>query len=270
MCGNGVWLEEGEGEKIGRTDYFPSWSTTTSFTQIGEKIRVKMRSKNSLSFWTNNPLILNKKLNQQCFQAPWLFTQPRSRSSLFFFFFLIRFFSHNLKKKKFKKKVLVPEFLLLFFCSYFILFYEVFIHIQFFNKNIMCYLLLLSNIYIIVNFYQFYFLPSHFSSQPNKKVFHSYTFPSSQLKTYERKLKLFYPLTFLSLQHFPSFYFSTPSTKWILRVCLVEGVEKWEDRKNFIFFHFCLVGSGKVKRMEKMSLNKFTHISLLGSVWLEG
>ena len=93
MCGNGVWLEEGEGEKIGRTDYFPSWSTTTSFSQIGEKIRVKMRSKNSLSFWTNNPLILNKKLNQQCFQAPWLFTQPRSRSSLsLFFFFFFSFF----------------------------------------------------------------------------------------------------------------------------------------------------------------------------------
>ena len=129
----------------------------------------------------------------------------------------------------FKKKVLVPEFLLLFFCSYFILFYEVFIHIQFFNKNIMCYLLFLSNIYIIVNFYKFYFLSSHFSSQPNKKVFHSSTFPSSQLKTYERKLKLFYPPTFLSLQHFSSFYFSTPSTKRTLRVCLVGGVEKWED-----------------------------------------
>ena len=125
MCGNGVWLEEGEGEKIGRTDYFPSWSTTTSFSQIGEKIRVKMRSKNSLSFWTNNPLILNKKLNQQCFQAPWLFTQPRSRSSLslFFFFSFFLFVSFHIifLKKKFKKKVLVPEFLLLFF--FLILFY---------------------------------------------------------------------------------------------------------------------------------------------------
>ena len=126
MCGNGVWLEEGEGEKIGRTDYFPSWSTTTSFSQIGEKIRVKMRSKNSLSFWTNNPLILNKKLNQQCFQAPWLFTQPRSRSSLslfFFSFFLFVSFHIIFLKKKFKKKVLVPEFLLLFFLFlfYFIL-----------------------------------------------------------------------------------------------------------------------------------------------------
>ena len=133
----------------------------------------------------------------------------------------------------------------------------------------MCYLLFLSNIYIIVNFYQFYFLSSHFSSQPNKKVFHSSTFPFSQLKTYERKLKLFYPPTFLSLQHFPSFYFSTPSTKWILRVCLVGGVEKWEDRKNFILFFFLFGWKWKSEGMEKMSLNKFTHISLLGSVWLE-
>ena len=113
------------GIKIGRTDYFPSWSTTTSFSQIGEKIRVKMRSKNSLSFWTNNPLILNKKLNQQCFQAPWLFTQPRSRSSLslfFFFFFLIRFFSHNFFfKKNLRKKFQFLNFFYFFFVL--ILFY---------------------------------------------------------------------------------------------------------------------------------------------------
>ena len=115
------------GIKIGRTDYFPSWSTTTSFSQIGEKIRVKMRSKNSLSFWTNNPLILNKKLNQQCFQAPWLFTQPRSRRSLslslfFFFFFLIRFFSHNFFfLKNLRKKFQFLNFFYFFFVL--ILFY---------------------------------------------------------------------------------------------------------------------------------------------------
>ena len=39
-------------------------------------------------------------------------------------------------------------------------------------------------------------------------------------------------------------------------------MEKWKDRKDFIFSHSCLVGSGKVER-EKMSLNKFTHIPLL-------
>ena len=33
-----------------------------------------------------------------------------------------------------------------------------------------------------------------------------------------------------------------------LRVCLVGGVEKWENRKYFNFSPFCLVGSGKVER----------------------
>ena len=41
---------------------------------------------------------------------------------------------------------------------------------------------------------------------------------------------------------------------YLLRVRLVGEVEKlkdrkwWEDRKDFNFFHFCLVGSGKVER----------------------
>ena len=36
-----------------------------------------------------------------------------------------------------------------------------------------------------------------------------------------------------------------------IRVWLVGGVEKWEDRKNFIFSHFCLVGSGKIEGWKK-------------------
>ena len=47
------------------------------------------------------------------------------------------------------------------------------------------------------------------------------------------------------------------------RVCLVGGVEKWEDRKYFNFSHFCLVGSEKSGGMEKVSLYKFTNIPLL-------
>ena len=35
------------------------------------------------------------------------------------------------------------------------------------------------------------------------------------------------------------------------RVCLVGGVEKWEDRKYFNFSHFCLVGSEKVEGWKK-------------------
>ena len=40
-------------------------------------------------------------------------------------------------------------------------------------------------------------------------------------------------------------------------------MKKWEDKKYFIFSHFCLVESGKVEAWKKMSLNKFTHILLL-------
>ena len=59
-------------------------------------------------------------------------------------------------------------------------------------------------------------------------------------------------------------------------VCLVRGIEKqedrklwkdkkWEDRKDFIFSPICLVESEKNENMEKMSLNKFTHILLLNN-----
>ena len=52
---------------------------------------------------------------------------------------------------------------------------------------------------------------------------------------------------------------------WNLRVCLVGGVEKWEDRKYFNFSHFSLVGTWKRKSegMKQMSLHKFTRIPLL-------
>ena len=40
-------------------------------------------------------------------------------------------------------------------------------------------------------------------------------------------------------------------------------MKMWENRKDFNFSLFCLVGSGKVEGWKKMSLNKFTHIPLL-------
>ena len=40
----------------------------------------------------------------------------------------------------------------------------------------------------MVILYKLYFLSSHFSSQPNKRVFHPSTFPPSQPNTYKRKL----------------------------------------------------------------------------------
>ena len=57
---------------------------------------------------------------------------------------------------------------------------------------------LLCNKCIIVNLYKLHFLSSHFSFQPNKKVFHSPTFPSLQPNTHEGKLNIFYPPTFPS------------------------------------------------------------------------
>ena len=48
-----------------------------------------------------------------------------------------------------------------------------------------------------------------------------------------------------------------------LRVRLVGGVEKCEDRKYFNFFPFCLVQSEKNEGMKKVSLYKFMHTPLL-------
>ena len=72
---------------------------------------------------------------------------------------------------------------------------------------------LLCNKGIIVNLYKLHFLSSHFSFQPNKRVFHSPTFPSLQPNTHKGKLNNFYPPT-----NFPSFHFSIPPTKQTLNV----------------------------------------------------
>ena len=52
----------------------------------------------------------------------------------------------------------------------------------------------------MVNLYQLYFSSFHFLSQLNKKIFHLSTFPPLQSNTNERKLNLFYYLTFPSSQ----------------------------------------------------------------------
>ena len=66
---------------------------------------------------------------------------------------------------------------------------------------------LLCNKGIIVNLYKLLFLSSHFSFQPNKRVFHPPTFPSLQPNTHKGKLNIFHPPTF------PSSHFSSPPTK---------------------------------------------------------
>ena len=59
---------------------------------------------------------------------------------------------------------------------------------------------LLCNNGIIVNLYKLHFLSSHFSFQPNKRVFHPPTFSFLQPNTYEGKLNIFHPPTFSLLQ----------------------------------------------------------------------
>ena len=54
---------------------------------------------------------------------------------------------------------------------------------------------LLCNKGIIVNLYKLHFLSSHFSFQPNKRVFRPPTFPSLQPNTHEGKLNIFHPPT---------------------------------------------------------------------------
>ena len=83
---------------------------------------------------------------------------------------------------------------------------------------------ILCNKGIIVNLYKLYFIFFYFSFQPNKRVFHPPTFPPLQPNTHEKKLNLFYPPT-----NFLSIHFSTPLTKWTLRVCLFGGEIGWME-----------------------------------------
>ena len=67
---------------------------------------------------------------------------------------------------------------------------------------------ILSNKGIIVNLYKLHFLSSHFSFQPNKRIFYPPTFPPLQPNTNKGKLNLFHPPI-----NFLSFHFFTPATK---------------------------------------------------------
>ena len=77
---------------------------------------------------------------------------------------------------------------------------------------------ILCNKGIIVNLYKLHFSSFHFSLQPNKRVFHSPTFPPLQPNTQEEKLNIFYLPIFPSSHNFPSSHFSTPPSKRTLKV----------------------------------------------------
>ena len=78
---------------------------------------------------------------------------------------------------------------------------------------------LLYNKDIIVNLYKLHFLFSHFSLQPNKKVFHPPTFPPLQPIIHKGKPNLFYHPLFLSNQtkKFSTLLFFHPSNQTHLR-----------------------------------------------------
>ena len=83
---------------------------------------------------------------------------------------------------------------------------------------------LLCNKAIIVNLYKLYFPSFLFSLSPNKRVFHSFTFPPFQPNTQEGKVNIFYPSTFPSSHNFPFSHFSIPLTKQTLnRIWRNEG-----------------------------------------------
>ena len=89
---------------------------------------------------------------------------------------------------------------------------------------------LLCNKSIIINLYKLYFPSFHFSLKPNKRVFHSFTFPPLQPNTQEGKLNIFYPFTFLSSHNFPSSHFSTSLTKRTLNVLWDLGLVEYINR----------------------------------------
>ena len=147
------------------------------------------------SFWTKN---WTNNVHKLLGSSPSHIQEVLFLSFFFFsfFFLLIHFFSHQLLLLFLRSIHSYTIFLIKIWCVTF---------------------LFLSNIYIIVNFYQFYFLSCHFSSQLNKKVFHLSIFPSFQLNTYERTKFLlpsyfFIPPTFSILQFFHPFNQTEPKS----------------------------------------------------------
>ena len=69
---------------------------------------------------------------------------------------------------------------------------------------------ILCNKGIIVNLYKLYFLSFPFSLQPNKRVFHSPTFPPLQPNTQEGKLNIFHTPTIFYPPTFPLFHPNKP------------------------------------------------------------
>ena len=113
----------------------------------------------------------------------------------------------------------------------------------------------------MVTLYKLYFLSSHFSSQPNKRVFHPSIFLPSQPNTYERKLNLFYPSTFLS-SHFstlpPLFHFPNQTDPKCNVLYYL-----------FIYYYIIIIGASPRYTTQVSCLLGFTVLNELGCLIYE-
>ena len=174
------------------------------------ELRIKLKRKPSQKIWTKKPpCIVQTMWKPQCNIVMFLFF---SFFPLVFFFFWLSFlllfcFIFFISFRFLLSFLGCCLFQVLFIHSIFFFFFHFFLFpffwfiIFLFPSNLLLLFLFLSNKDMRVNLflYKLHFLSSHFSSQPNKIVFHPFTLPSFKPNTYEEKLNLFYPLTFLSL-----------------------------------------------------------------------
>ena len=99
---------------------------------------------------------------------------------------------------------------------------------------------ILCNKGIIVNLYKLHFSSFLFSLQPNKRGFHSSTYPSLQPNTQKGKSNILYSPTFSSSHNFLFFYFFIPQTKGTLSLrtteCFIVKTIHWYTETTPILY----------------------------------
>ena len=164
------------------------------------ELRIKLKRKPSQKIWTEKPpCIVQTMWKPPCNIVMFLFF---SFFPLVFFFWLsflllfcfIFFFTSFRFLLSFLGcclfQVLFIHSIFFFFHLFWFPFFWFIIFL--FPSNLLLLFLFLSNKDMRVNLflYKLHFLSSHFSSQPNKIVFHPFTLPSFKPNTYEEKLNL--------------------------------------------------------------------------------
>ena len=175
------------------------------------KLRIKLKRKPSQKIWTKKPpCIVQTMWKPPCNIVMFLFFSffplvffffflvVFSLTLLFYFFYFLSFSTFLLRLLSFSGTFHSFDFFFFFHLFWFPFFWFI---IFLFPSNLLLLFLFLSNKDMRVNLflYKLHFLSSHFSSQPNKIVFHPFTLPSFKPNTYEEKLNFFYHFTFLSL-----------------------------------------------------------------------